>query len=184
MHTLKQQAQKGFTLIELMIVIAIIAILAAFAIPAYQDYTKRTYVAEGLTLASSAKLAISEYFAVNGTFAGITCDDASAPIVLPGNGSINACNPALGLANANQITGQAVTSIAATVSTQGAAAVATHSGTILIGYNSKVIDGGMLDLTGTFDNDSGSITWTCGTFENPNPTNQLPNKWLPANCRK
>ena len=52
--------QKGFTLIELMIVVAIIGILAAIAIPAYQDYTIRERVTEGLEMASSAKLAVSE----------------------------------------------------------------------------------------------------------------------------
>ena len=52
--------QKGFTLIELMIVIAIIGILGAIAIPAYQDYTVRARVMEGLELASTAKLAVSE----------------------------------------------------------------------------------------------------------------------------
>ncbi|KTD65650.1 pilin [Legionella spiritensis] len=52
--------QRGFTLIELMIVVAIVGILAAIAIPAYQDYTIRARVTEGLNLASSAKLAVSE----------------------------------------------------------------------------------------------------------------------------
>ena len=57
-----RKIQQGFTLIELMIVVAIIGILAAIAIPAYQDYTIRAQVSEGLNLAGAAKSAVSETF--------------------------------------------------------------------------------------------------------------------------
>jgi len=60
--------QKGFTLIELMIVVAIIGILAAIAIPAYQDYTQRAQVGEAMTLVSGAKTALAEFAQTNGTY--------------------------------------------------------------------------------------------------------------------
>jgi type IV pilus assembly protein PilA len=63
-----KKVQQGFTLIELMIVIAIIGILAAIAIPAYQNYTIRSQVTEGLSLADGWKTAISEYYAQHGSF--------------------------------------------------------------------------------------------------------------------
>ncbi|MGP1664564.1 MAG: pilin, partial [Rhodanobacter sp.] len=63
-----KKMQQGFTLIELMIVIAILGILMAIAIPAYQDYTVRAKVSEGMNLAGAAKLAVAETKSSTGTF--------------------------------------------------------------------------------------------------------------------
>jgi type IV pilus assembly protein PilA len=72
MKNMKRNVQQGFTLIELMIVIAIVAILVALAVPAYQDYTIRTKVAEGLSVAASAKLAAAETCQSDGAITGLT----------------------------------------------------------------------------------------------------------------
>ena len=86
-----KRMQQGFTLIELMIVVAIIGILAAIAIPAYQDYTKRAHVSEGLSLAGGAKTAVSEFYSTNNAW--------------PSN------NASAGLASSTAITGNAVTKV-------------------------------------------------------------------------
>ena len=74
--------QQGFTLIELMIVVAIIGILAAIAIPAYQDYTIRAQVSEGLNLSGGAKAAVTEYFQDRGAMPG---DNTEAGLEASGN---------------------------------------------------------------------------------------------------
>lgn len=77
-----KSVQQGFTLIELMIVVAIIGILAAVALPAYQDYTTRAKVSEGLTLASSAKTAVAEHFMSKNS---LPADNAAAGYTPPDN---------------------------------------------------------------------------------------------------
>ena len=89
--SIKQHMQQGFTLIELMIVVAIIGILAAIAIPAYQDYTIRAQVSEGMSLADGAKTALAEFYTNKGTWP--------------------TANASAGLASSGSITGNYVTDV-------------------------------------------------------------------------
>ena len=149
--------QKGFTLIELMIVVAIIAILAAIAISQYQDYVIRSQVSEGSSLADGVKTAIGEFYNNYGRFPNATTSNIS-----------------LGLANPSSIIGTYVGS------------VGVHGGTIFAWYatgtvgthtfkaNTAIV-GAYLKFTPTPN--TGSMSWVCSNGAG------LQDKWLPASCR-
>jgi prepilin-type N-terminal cleavage/methylation domain len=128
-----KNTQKGFTLIELMIVVAIIAILAAIAIPAYQDYLVRSQVSEGAVLTDGAKTAISEFYSNTGRFPS--------------------SNASAGLAASGSITGKYIASVN----------VGSTSGQIIATFNSTAantaIQGSTFVLSATTS--AGSISWSC-----------------------
>jgi len=137
-----------------MIVVAIIAILAAIAIPAYQDYTIRSQVSEGPVLADGAKTAVAEFYQNTGRF--------------PHN------NTSAGLAKDTSISGQYVTKITVAGDDAGATITATYGGP----KASKKIDTtAQLQLSPVTS--AGSITWVC----KPVGSSIKPN-YLPQNCRK
>jgi type IV pilus assembly protein PilA len=162
--------QKGFTLIELMIVIAIIGILAAIAIPAYQDYTVRAQVTEGLSLASAAKATISESF----TNTGIAPADRTAAGMSP---------------NATDTSGNYVVSL---LVTNGVITI-TYSATTPHRANAN-IDGKTLTLVPYLAVDQ-SVIWKCrvlGSAASPSlkfmdgaadSIGTVPAKYAPAECR-
>ena len=150
-----KKIQSGFTLIELMIVVAIIGILAAIAIPQYQNYTARAQASEALSLASGAKVALAEYFNTNGTFPP---DNATA-----------------GLEQPNSISGKYVESI--TVSESGG----TGSIEALFSGDAHAkLAGAQMVLTAT-DN-GGSIGWVCSGM-GTNASGDSIDSYIPSSCK-
>ena len=136
---MKAQMQKGFTLIELMIVVAIIGILAAVALPAYQDYTTRAQVAEAISLAGGLKAPLAEYGADKGAW------------------------PTAFIA-AGAATGPTATQISATLTGKYSAITASVTGTYPAGtVTATMTDGQANTDTVLFVTADGGSTWTCTT---------------------
>ena len=157
-----KSAQKGFTLIELMIVVAIIGILAAIAIPAYQDYTIRSKVTEGLNLAAAAKTAVSEGFQSNGINGVLAASNALAAA---GGFSPTKYVSAMSINNANGV-------ISVNYNTANVPQLA--AGANLITLTPQVNVGGAYTLLSAMGANVGNVDWACASATNTTATTTVP----------